>query len=49
MARIAYLSSDTVISVQASLQADSQFSKTLNGLRASNTHGIVSKESVEVY
>lgn len=43
VARIAYLSSDVVISVQPSLSADSAFSATFKTLASSNASGIVTK------
>lgn len=48
MARIAYLSSDVVLSVQPSLQGDSWFSKPLKALKASQTRGILPKGVPEV-
>ncbi|KAL1981076.1 hypothetical protein VTN96DRAFT_3101 [Rasamsonia emersonii] len=48
VARIAYLASDVVLSVQPSLQTDSQFSKTLRDLKERNASSIVSKGSPEV-
>ncbi|KAL2011138.1 hypothetical protein VTN00DRAFT_3856 [Thermoascus crustaceus] len=48
VARIAYLASDVVLSVQPSLQTDSQFSKHLKGLQASNARGVVSRGTPEV-
>ncbi|PKY07241.1 sulfite reductase beta subunit [Aspergillus campestris IBT 28561] len=48
VARIAYLSSDVVLSVQPSLQGDSWFSKPLKALKASNTRGILPRGVPEV-
>ncbi|KMU81805.1 sulfite reductase hemoprotein beta-component [Coccidioides immitis RMSCC 3703] len=47
-ARVAYLSSDLVLSVQPSLQGDSEFSQQLKQLSANNVQGIVSHEVPEV-
>lgn len=43
MARVAYLASDVVLSVQPSLQADSYFSKSLKTLKAGNARNILPK------
>lgn len=43
VARIAYLTSDTVLSVQPSLQNDSLFSKALKVLKANKTTNLTSK------
>ncbi|EGC47637.1 sulfite reductase beta subunit [Histoplasma capsulatum var. duboisii H88] len=48
VARIAYLSSDLVLSVQPSLQADSLFSKHLRKLSADNVRGVVSQGFPEI-
>ncbi|KAJ5690475.1 Sulfite reductase subunit beta [Penicillium macrosclerotiorum] len=48
VARIAYLTSDLVLSVQPSLQTDSLFSKTLKALKANKTTGILSRGIPEV-
>lgn len=48
VARIAYLASDVVISVQPSLQTDSPFSKHLKGLQVSNARSVVSRGTPEV-
>ncbi|KAG0161238.1 hypothetical protein PDIDSM_8772 [Penicillium digitatum] len=47
VARIAYLTSDTVISVQPSLQDDSLFSKSLKALKAKKTRSLSSKATEE--
>lgn len=47
-ARIAYLTSDVVLSVQPALQTDSLFSKSLKALKASKATGILSKGTPEV-
>ncbi|KAJ5488795.1 Sulfite reductase subunit beta [Penicillium diatomitis] len=44
VARIAYLSSDLVLSVQPSLQTDSLFSKTLKALKSKKTASILSNQ-----
>ena len=44
VARIAYICSDVVISVQPALGLDSEFSHQLHVLASRNTAGIVSKE-----
>ncbi|THC98526.1 hypothetical protein EYZ11_001956 [Aspergillus tanneri] len=43
VARVAYLASDVVLSVQPSLQADSWFSEPLKALKAGNVHNLLSK------
>ncbi|KAJ5098226.1 Sulfite reductase subunit beta [Penicillium argentinense] len=48
VARIAYLASDLVLSVQPSLQGDSLFSKSLKSLKASKTAGVLSRGTTEV-
>ncbi|KAK2812938.1 hypothetical protein FQN50_000959 [Emmonsiellopsis sp. PD_5] len=48
VARIAYLSSDLVLSVQPSLQTDSLFSKPLRALSAENAQGVVSRRAPEI-
>lgn len=48
MARIAYLASDIVVSVQPALKDDSEFSKHLNSYRQSKAPGVVAKELPEV-
>lgn len=48
VARIAYLSSDVVLSVQPALSADSEFSKYLHKLTAAERPGFVAKELPEV-
>ncbi|PGH34252.1 sulfite reductase (NADPH) hemoprotein, beta-component [[Emmonsia] crescens] len=48
VARIAYLSSDLVLSVQPSLQTDSLFSKHLRQLSTGNVRGVVSQRVPEV-
>lgn len=48
VARIAYFSSDVILSVQPSLQVDSQFYKQFKRLRESNARSIVSKGVPEV-
>lgn len=48
VARIAYLSSDVVLSVQPALSADSEFSRHLHGLAAAKRPGLVAKELPEV-
>ncbi|EPS32707.1 hypothetical protein PDE_07667 [Penicillium oxalicum 114-2] len=44
VARIAYLSSDLVLSVQPSLQTDSLFSKTLKSLKSQKTTSVLSNQ-----
>lgn len=48
VARIAYLSSDVVLSVQPALGTDSDFSKHLHSYSASRLPGLVTKEAPEV-
>ncbi|KAJ5165894.1 hypothetical protein N7492_006190 [Penicillium capsulatum] len=48
VARIAYLASDLVLSVQPSLRTDSPFSKSLKTLKASNTKSALSRGTTEV-
>ena len=48
MARVAYLTSDVVLSVQPALQTDSVFSKSLKALRANKTEAVSSKRVPEV-
>ncbi|KAK2879948.1 hypothetical protein FQN49_000707, partial [Arthroderma sp. PD_2] len=48
VARIAYLSSDVVLSVQPTLEGDSIFSKALNRLSAERVRGAVSGNNTEV-
>ena len=48
VARIAYLSSDVVISVQPALSVESEFSKHLHKLAAAKRPGLVAKELPEV-
>ncbi|OJD26980.1 sulfite reductase (NADPH) hemoprotein, beta-component [Blastomyces percursus] len=48
VARVAYLSSDIVLSVQSSLQTDSLFSKYLNQLSAGSVRGAVSQGVPEI-
>ncbi|KAK2794294.1 hypothetical protein FQN52_008652 [Onygenales sp. PD_12] len=48
VARIAYLSSDLVLSVQPSLQTESLFSKPLRALSAENAPGVISRRAPEV-
>ena len=48
MARVAYLTSDVVLSVQPALQTDSVFSKSLKALRANKTEAVSSKGVPEV-
>ncbi|KAF4259212.1 hypothetical protein KXX16_002361 [Aspergillus fumigatus] len=47
-ARVAYLVSDTILSVQPSLQTDSLFSKPLKALKASNARSILPRSAPEV-
>lgn len=49
VARIAYLSSDVVVSVQPSLATDSEFSKHLRSYFGKNVPGIVARGVPEVY
>ena len=48
VARIAYLVSDLVLSVQPSLRSDSIFSKPLTILKSSNARNIITRASPEV-
>ncbi|PYI26734.1 sulfite reductase [NADPH] subunit beta [Aspergillus indologenus CBS 114.80] len=48
VARIAYLTSDVVLSVQPSLQADSLFSKTLKTLKTENTPNVLPRSIPEL-
>ncbi|OJJ97064.1 hypothetical protein ASPACDRAFT_80549 [Aspergillus aculeatus ATCC 16872] len=48
VARIAYLTSDVVLSVQPSLQADSLFSKTLKTLKTKNTSSVLPRSTPEI-
>ncbi|KAJ5893704.1 Sulfite reductase subunit beta [Penicillium taxi] len=48
VARIAYLSSDLVLSVQPSLRTDSLFSKSLKSLKTNNTTSALSRGTPEV-
>ena len=48
VARVAYLTSDIVLSVQPALQTDSLFSKSLKALKASKTQNVLSKGAPEV-
>ena len=48
VARIAYLSSDVVFSVQPALNVDSEFSRHLHDLAAAKTPGLVAKGLPEV-
>ncbi|PYH43942.1 sulfite reductase (NADPH) subunit beta [Aspergillus saccharolyticus JOP 1030-1] len=48
VARIAYLTSDVVLSVQPSLQADSLFSKTLKTLKTNNIPSVLPRNNPEV-
>ncbi|RAL04696.1 sulfite reductase (NADPH) subunit beta [Aspergillus ibericus CBS 121593] len=48
VARVAYLSSDVVLSVQPSLQADSWFSKTLKTLKANNARSVLPRGVTDV-
>jgi sulfite reductase (NADPH) hemoprotein beta-component len=49
VARIAYLASDVVLSVQPSLQTDSQFSKALKALKERNAPSISSPPEVRAF
>ena len=44
MARVAYISSDVILSVQPALGADSEFSKHLHALSSNNVPGIIAQE-----
>lgn len=48
VARVAYISSDLVLSVQPGLGRDSEFSSTLRSLAAEKAHGIIAKDFPEV-
>lgn len=48
VARVAYLTSDVVLSVQPALQTDSLFSKPLKALKANKTQNVLSKGAPEV-
>lgn len=48
VARIAYLASDLVLSVQPSLQTDSLFSKSLKTLKANKAKSALSRGTTEV-
>ncbi|KAJ5636368.1 Sulfite reductase subunit beta [Penicillium longicatenatum] len=48
VARIAYLASDVVLSVQPSLQTDSLFSKSLKSLKSNKTASLLSRGTPEV-
>ncbi|KAF2083446.1 sulphite reductase hemo protein, beta subunit, partial [Saccharata proteae CBS 121410] len=48
VARIAYLASDVVVSVQPSLGQDSEFSKFLRSYRTSSAPGVVAKDLPEI-
>lgn len=48
MARVAYLASDVVLSVQPALQTDSVFSKSLKTLKANKTESVSTKGVPEV-
>ena len=48
VARIAYLASDVVVSVQPSLAADSEFSKFLQQYASNKANGIVAQGAPEV-
>lgn len=48
MARIVYLSSDLVLSVQPALSIESEFSANLHALAAQKLPGIVAKDGPEV-
>ncbi|KAJ5246414.1 Sulfite reductase subunit beta [Penicillium chermesinum] len=47
VARVAYLASDLVLSVQPALQTDSLFSKSLKDLKANKTPGVLSKGTTQ--
>jgi len=44
VARVAYTSSDVVLSVQPALGADSEFSKHLHALSSKQTPGLIAKQ-----
>lgn len=48
MARVAYLASDVVLSVQPALQTDSLFSKSLKALKANKIQNVLPKGAPEV-
>jgi len=48
VARIAYLSSDVIVSVQPSLAIDSEFSKFLKNFAGKNASGVVAQGTPEV-
>lgn len=48
VARVAYLASDVVLSVQPALQTDSVFSKSLKALKANKTESVAAKGVSEV-
>ena len=48
VARVAYLTSDVVLSVQPALQTDSLFSKPLKALKANKASNVFSKGTSEV-
>ncbi|ODM15630.1 hypothetical protein SI65_08864 [Aspergillus cristatus] len=48
VARVAYLTSDVVLSVQPALQTDSLFSKSLKALKANKTQNVLSKGAPEI-
>lgn len=48
VARVAYLASDVVVSVQPSLRTDSLFSKPLKSLKTSNARNVLPKGTTEV-
>ena len=48
VARVAYLTSDVVLSVQPALQTDSLFSKSLKALKANKASNVLSKGVSEV-
>ncbi|KAK2763281.1 hypothetical protein FQN54_009917 [Arachnomyces sp. PD_36] len=48
VARVAYLASDFVLSVQPFLRADTPFSKHLNALRATDTPNVISRSPTEI-
>ena len=49
VARIAYLSSDVVLSIQPSLAQDSEFSRKLQALAAEQVQGAVSKQTQVIF
>lgn len=48
VARVAYLTSDVVLSVQPALQTDTLFSKRLKSLKANKAQNVLSKGTPEV-